>query len=129
MSSTPVIKAPGGIESGTDRHSTQIDPIDVLEILDDEHAREILEATADRARPARELAEIIDVSRPTVYRRLDRLENAGLLEVTMAIDGDGHHRKNFRATLDTVTVDLGAGTVDSGVEVVTDASEKNMFVD
>jgi Fe2+ or Zn2+ uptake regulation protein len=35
------------------------------------------------------------MSRATVYRRLDRLESAGILETSMCIDPDGHHRKCF----------------------------------
>jgi len=128
MSSRSLTEVPGGIESGTTR-STEIDPLDVLALLDDEHARGILEATASRARPARELADQLDISRPTVYRRLERLEDAGLVEVSMAFDADGHHRKTFRATLDTVTVDLYAETVNSAVQVVTDDSRKGVVAD
>jgi predicted transcriptional regulator len=40
------------------------------------------------------------MSRATVYRRLDRLESAGVLESSMRIDLDGHHRKRYRVVVD-----------------------------
>jgi predicted transcriptional regulator len=53
-----------------------------------------------------------------VYRRLDTLESAGVVESSMSIHPDGHHRKEFRITVeqvrltfgsDGITVELGAG--------------------
>jgi len=92
-------------------------PTTLLELLDDEYARGILEATVEEAVPARELAERLDASRATVYRRLERLEEAGLVEPTMSYDADGYHRKVFRATLRSVTVTLDGGAVETSVDV------------
>lgn len=113
---------PGGPESepGAAEKTADLAPTTLLELLDDDYARGIIEATTDEAVPARRLAERLDASRSTVYRRLERLEEAGLVEPTMSYDADGYHRKVFRATLQSVTVTFGGGAVDASVDV-TDA--------
>jgi DNA-binding transcriptional ArsR family regulator len=100
----------------TDHHpdendaSASVDPASLLSVLEDEHARVILNAVSDDSRPARELVEECDASRATVYRRLGRLEELGLVTSGMQIDSSGHHRKVFEATLDEATISLsGAG--------------------
>lgn len=82
-------------------------PEDLLALLDAEYAQSILAAIRSDAKPARTLAEECGASRPTVYRRLNGLEDAGLVESEVAYDADGHHRTVFRATLDSLTVDIG----------------------
>lgn len=82
----------------------------VMDLLDDEYAQRILAALADRERPARELMDACDASRATVYRRLNRLEEHGLVEVGMELHRDGHHRKVFTSTLERATVELADGT-------------------
>lgn len=105
------------VESGPAAKTRDLAPTTLLELLDDDYARGILEATTEQAVPARELAERLDASRATVYRRLERLEEAGLVEPTMTYDADGYHRKEFRATLRSVTVTLDGGAVDTTVDV------------
>ena len=87
---------------------------ELLALLSDEPTRDILHALTDTAKPARALVGETDASRSTVYRRLDRLQRAGLVEGTMAYDADGHHREAFRATVERATLELG----EDGVEVV-----------
>lgn len=93
-----------------DDDSVQPDPEALLSLLSDEYARDIVEAVSTEALPAREIATRLDISRATVYRRLNRLEEAGVLEASMAYDPDGNHRQHFRATLDTVELSLEDGT-------------------
>ena len=104
-------------EPGPATKTNDLAPTTLLELLDDDYARGILEATAEEAVPARELAQRLDASRATVYRRLERLEEAGLVEPTMTYDADGYHRKEFRATLRSATVTLDGGNVDATVDV------------
>jgi len=106
------------------RETTDVAPTTLLELLDDEYARGILEATVEEAVPARELAERLGASRATVYRRLERLEEAGLIEPAMTYDADGYHRKVFRATLRSVTLTLDGGAVEATVDV-TDVTEES----
>jgi Transcriptional regulators len=81
----------------------------VLSLLSDDHARDILAATREGPAPAREIADQLNLSRATVYRRLNRLEKAGLVDSSLALHSEGHHRKQFRATVDGVSLALGDG--------------------
>lgn len=78
----------------------------VAELLADDCARTILEATWSQARSAEELEERCDVSLPTVYRRLETLAELDLVEVRRRADADGHHYKTYRARLERVVVEL-----------------------
>jgi DNA-binding transcriptional ArsR family regulator len=86
---------------------------EALRVLDDDHAREILRTLADGPACGRQLSRTCAASRPTVYRRLDRLEDAGLVAFDLRLDADGHHRRRYRLARDrlTVTVEEGALTV------------------
>lgn len=81
-------------------------PADVLALLDDEYARSILRHTNSTPMPARQLSEELDVSRSTVYHRINRLREIGLLAESTELDPDGNHRSVYRAQLDHVVVEL-----------------------
>jgi len=88
---------------GTDSRENDepaVDVTEVLALLSDEYAREILNVLVEESLSARALSERVDMSRPTVYRRLNRLESAGVIESSMVIDPEGHHRKRFSVVLD-----------------------------
>jgi DNA-binding HxlR family transcriptional regulator len=86
--------------------ATGAEGTEILDLLGDEYTSRILEALSVEPRPARELVSVCDMSRPTVYRRLDRLENHDLVSTDTTIDPDGHHRKVFATTLERVTIEL-----------------------
>jgi DNA-binding IclR family transcriptional regulator len=94
---------------------------DAIEILSDEYACRLLAALEEQPMPAVELARTCDMSRTTVYRRLDRLESLGFVTTQIAYDPDGHHRKRFHLALDEVRVEVGADGV-SGRVAVADAT-------
>lgn len=85
-------------------------PAALFALLDDEYARAILEATSTTPMSAPELAEALDASRPTVYRRIERLRSHDLLEESTELDADGHHRSTYRARLERVVVELADET-------------------
>lgn len=96
------------------------DPLEsdaVLSALSDNYARDVLELVSDERLPAREIATRLDLSRATAYRRLDKLETAGLVTSSMSYDPDGHHRQLYHATVDEVVF-----SIDSGRLVVTQSS-------
>ncbi len=86
-----------------------IDPEELLSVLSDDHARDILVLLHETDLPAREIAAQLEASRTTVYRRLNRLEEAGLVDTSMTFHSEGHHRKQFSATLDEVLLSLEDG--------------------
>lgn len=83
-----------------------VDAESLLSLLGDEYTQAILAAMGEDSVAAREIAERTDISRPTVYRRLNRLEATGAVTSMMTLDGDGHHRQAFRITLDELAVPL-----------------------
>lgn len=81
----------------------------VLGLLDDRYARAILTATSDEPMSAKQLGEACDASLSTVYRRVDDLEDHGLLAERTQVDADGHHRTLYRSLVESVRVDFDDG--------------------
>lgn len=96
--------------------SGSVGPEVALELLSDDHARTILQAISDTPRPARELIEVCEGSKPTVYRRLKRLEEAGLVDSSIVLRADGHHRKEFSTDFERVTLDFADGDLVTEVD-------------
>jgi predicted transcriptional regulator len=97
---------------GHDDQKATIDSEETLSMLGDDYAREILTVIKHDPLPAREIAERLDLSRATVYRRLNRLESAGVVRATMSYHPDGHHRKRFQADFDHLVLSIDAGDID-----------------
>lgn len=91
-------------------------PETLIDLLSDEYARAFLEAIRTEAKSARELAEECGTSRSTVYRRLDRLQAAGLVVERLECEPKGHHRRTFTAAVETVGVELGDGGFETAIE-------------
>jgi DNA-binding Lrp family transcriptional regulator len=89
-----------------------VDSEQTLSMLGDDYAREILMAISTEALPAREIADRLDLSRATVYRRLNRLESAGVVRATMSYHPDGHHRKQFQADFDRLVLSIETDSID-----------------
>jgi DNA-binding HxlR family transcriptional regulator len=94
-----------------------------LDLLDDEYAREILLALTGGPQRGRDLAAACEASRPTVYRRVNSLEDAGLVTTETSIDPDGHHCKEFRLVRDRLTVTFADGTITVTARASSDESE------
>lgn len=75
-------------------------------LLADDCARTILESTASEPQSASALVQQCDASKTTVYRRLEELEDHGLVAVRQQPDEDGHHYKMYAARLDRAVITL-----------------------
>jgi DNA-binding MarR family transcriptional regulator len=84
----------------------------VASLLEDDHARMILETTSVEPHSQSELAEELDVSRPTVSRRIERLTDAGLIDEQTRLRSDGHHDSVYVAQLDRFEVRLRDGQLE-----------------
>jgi len=96
----------GAVDSDRSRRAGErfdVSPGELLELLGDEYTRRVLQAIAARSMSAREVAEHTGFSKVTAYRRLDRLEGAGLVESTTVLDPDGHHYAQYRPVFDRVS--------------------------
>jgi len=94
------------------------DEAELYALLDDRYARRILVETYGDTRSASALRDACDASDATVYRRVDRLREAGLLESVQRIDPNGGHREVYAARLDRVTIDLSAHGFDIEVDYI-----------
>ncbi|MFB6159701.1 MAG: helix-turn-helix domain-containing protein [Haloferacaceae archaeon] len=89
------------------------DPVDVLELLEDEYAREILVTASAEPMSARALSDACDASLPTVYRRVEALEAADLLAVQTLPDEEGHHYKVYSTRVERFAVEIADGSMDA----------------
>lgn len=86
----------------------------LLEALDDEACRTILQATGDDARSAAELSEACDIPLSTAYRKLELLEETGLVVEGIRIRRSGKHTSEYRRAVEEICVSVGA---DDGIEL------------
>lgn len=96
--------------------SEESDPAELFALLDDEYAREILTETSERAMSAKSLSEAISASLPTVYRRIERLQDCGLIEERRAFKEEGRHYGIYEARLDRIDIELNEGELAVSVE-------------
>lgn len=93
-------------------------PANVLDLFGDSTARAILLLANRDPVAVSELAEALDVSTPTVYRRIGPLVDANLLEERRRIDQDGNQHKVYETILDEVTFKIRGDsyTVDTQID-------------
>lgn len=89
---------------------------ELLDLLGDEYTRKVFEAVADEPRGGRAVAEEAGVSRPTAYRRLNALKDAGLVTSECQVATDGHHREQFAASAEQLSVSFDDGDIEAVVE-------------
>ena len=95
---------------------------DVLDILSDEYARDILTATSIKPMSAQQLADECEMSKPTVYRRVERLRAHGLLDERTEIRTSNNHYSVYTATLSEFSLELDAGSLEASVTRTDDDS-------
>lgn len=84
-------------------------PSDVFDLFGDSLARRILVLASDRPLSADDLAHQLDVSRPTVYRRINALMDYDLVRERQQIDAKGNHYQLFETTLQRITFEIDNG--------------------
>lgn len=100
-------------------------PGELLELLGDEYTRRVLQTVTGQSRTGREIIEMTSVSKPTVYRRLDRLQEAGLVESETEVDADGHHRKQFTAVVERFDVEFTGDGLVGHVETTSESTQSS----
>jgi DNA-binding transcriptional ArsR family regulator len=104
--------------------SAEWDPEDVFDVLASESARRILVLASAEAMTAEDLAERIDASLPTVYRRANALVEYDLLTENTEIDTDGNHYRTFETNLERITVEIEGGDLEAEVELDRDLVDR-----
>lgn len=100
------------------------DPADLLALLDDEYTLAILAALSEEPMSAPTLVEVCTASRPTVYRRIDRLKAHDLVAERVEPDADGHHRRVYAARFEALHLALEDGEYRVSVERTDDPADR-----
>lgn len=97
----------------------------LFDLLADDYARTILVATSREPMSASTLSDRYDMSLPTIYRRVERLQEFDLLTERTEIDtSGGHHRSVYEANLEHLDVDLDDGDLAISVQLREDAVDR-----
>lgn len=89
---------------------------DVVEVLGDDYVRTILVQTREEPKSVQALSDACDADPSTIYRRVERLTEADLLEDHQQLDPDGHHHKVYAARLREVRIRLGEADYEVEIE-------------
>lgn len=79
---------------------------DILDTIGDQHARRVLAAISREPKSAKELADACDLSLPTVYRRIDMLEEYDLVRDRTLVADDGNHYKVYESNFESTVISL-----------------------
>ncbi|SFC69375.1 Helix-turn-helix domain-containing protein [Halobiforma haloterrestris] len=92
------------------------DSAEIFQILADEYARKILLAADHGPKTAKTLSEECDASLTTIYRRVSKLQDYGLIEEHHTVDDDGSHRSKFETSLEELHVEISDGQLSLTME-------------
>jgi predicted transcriptional regulator len=95
-----------------------------LDALGDAEARQLLASVSECPQSAKELATELDLSLPTVYRRLDMLLDCNLVCSRTFVSKNGTHYKVYEASFERATVELDDGGFHIAVEADGEVPER-----
>jgi len=102
------------------RTARSVEAGEVLAALDDEDCRQLLRAAAGTAMSASELAEECDLPLSTTYRKVDILEEAGLLAEELRLCPSGKHTSEYTLSVESLEFSLGPDGIEMAVTDRTD---------
>ncbi|MFC6720416.1 ArsR/SmtB family transcription factor [Halovenus amylolytica] len=79
---------------------------EILDTIGDQHARRLLAAISREPKDAKELAEECDLSLPTVYRRIEMLDEYDLITDETLVAEDGNHYKVYQSNFESTVISL-----------------------
>ncbi|MFB6080768.1 MAG: winged helix-turn-helix domain-containing protein [Haloferacaceae archaeon] len=88
---------------------------ELLDTLGDRHVRRVLAAVEGEARSASEIASRLDLSLPTVYRRLETLTRHDLVDDRTFVADDGNHYKVYDCAFESTVVSLEDGSYEARI--------------
>ena len=97
----------------------------ILDTLGDRRARHVLATVGRGPRSAKDIAEELDLSLPTVYRRIDELEGHDLIADRTVVADDGNHYRVFECTFESTVISLEGGEYE--VRVIRRGDAPDMF--
>lgn len=79
---------------------------EVLDTIGDSHARAVLASISRESKSAKELSEECDLSLPTIYRRIEMLEEYDLVTERTLVADDGNHYSIYDSNFDSTVISL-----------------------
>ncbi len=79
---------------------------DILDMIGDEHARTVLASISREPSSAKELSDRLELSQPTIYRRLELLEEHDLIKHRTLVADDGNHYKEYLSNFNSTVISL-----------------------
>lgn len=101
------------------------DPETVFDVLGSEDVRRILAVANLEPVSVQQLADGLDVSEPTLYRRINVCQEYDLLVEDTRVDEDGNHYKVYETTLERATFELDGGAFEVDLELRRDLVEQS----
>ena len=111
-------------DGDAEANDTQASGEQLLELLGDQYTRRVLQAVVDEPKSGSEIVEDTSVSKATAYRRIETLQEAGLVESRTVFDPDGHHHEKFWAVVDEVSIEIRNGALSAEVTVDSQREEQ-----
>jgi DNA-binding transcriptional ArsR family regulator len=110
---TSIDTSMSGSEGGQDDDIPSIQ--EVLTALEDPDCRKII-LTAETPMKADELSDVCDIPRSTVYRKLERLQVASLVEEHVEVHPDGGRIHRYERNIDHLRITLTEGEAEFDIE-------------
>lgn len=96
----------------------------MLSLLGDEYVQDILVATSEEAKSARQLSDELDAAQSTIYDRTETMVDHGLLVERTRIVEDGSHHSVYEVNVDHLDIDIEDGKLLVRVQTRESAAER-----
>ena len=100
---------------------------DVVSLLSDEYNQCILQSTHDEPQSVSALSEQCDADPSTIYRRIEALEEHGLVSGQNKLDPGGHHYTVYQSTLREVIIRVDTDGLQVEIERTVEESAVDRF--
>ncbi len=79
---------------------------EILDTIGDDKARTVLAEISHEPCSAKDLTERLELSQPTIYRRLDTLKQHDLIKERTLVADDGNHYNEYRCNFNSTVISL-----------------------
>lgn len=79
---------------------------EILDTIGDQQARRVLAEVSRESQSAKQLAEKLDVSQATIYRRIDMLKEHDLVTEQTLVADDGNHYQVYECNFNSTVISL-----------------------
>lgn len=100
------------------------EPQDILDVFSDETSRDIIALASVQPVTAEEIGDHLDLSAPTVYRRLNALIDYQLLREERHVESNGRQYRSFETTVKRVNFEVEAGEISVDIAFDQDLVER-----